>query len=204
MKIALVLLGLTLAATVASCSFDATRQEAAKPSAKANQATSPDAVVQHFLTWYSGQKEALGSMPLVPAWLSDDGDTTDVYKVDFKVAEEYLQPFKSSGFLSVNYVANEREEIRKADSVMQALRQWAGPPQGLNYDRVVFSQDPDADLEKLRRTKPAVTINGDTALVFFAQLPKPEDLREGANLEFRLVRQQDKWLVDNIRPVFGP
>ncbi|HEX8506492.1 MAG TPA: hypothetical protein VF630_14090, partial [Hymenobacter sp.] len=62
----------------------------------------------------------------------------------------------------------------------------------------------DADLEKLRRTKPVVTINGDTARAFFAQLPKPEDLREGADLEFLLVRQQGEWLIEKIRPVFAP
>lgn len=139
----------------------------------------------------------------MPAWLTDDGDTTNIYKVDFKVAEQVLKTFESSGFVSENYLTNERKAIQRADSAMQASRQSGGPPQGLDYDRITFSQDPDADLEKLLRTKPAVTINGNTALVYYSQLPKPEDLREGADLKFSLVYQQGKWLIENIKPEFS-
>ena len=139
---------------------------------------------------------------MVPAWLIDNGDTTDVYKIDFKVAEQYLGAFRSSGFVSEKYLSNEMGSIQKADSAMQADRQSVGPPQGINYDRVTFSQDPDADLEKLLRTEPTVKINGGTAQVYFAQLSKSEDLREGADLEITLAQQQGKWLIENIRPVF--
>jgi hypothetical protein len=203
----LFLLCLCTGLSASSCSSDSTKS-APPASVESTQAVAPlkpEAVVQQFLRWYSNpRQEALNSLPLVPASLTDDGDTTDIYKVDFKAAEQYISPFRASGFVSDNYLANELSVIQAADSLMQAERQWAGPPLGLNYDRVVFSQDPQADLEKLIRTKPTVTIRKDTARVFFAQLPKPEDMREGADLEFLLVWQQSKWLIERIRPIFKP
>ena len=196
---------LIVAAGATSCSSDAVKKDPhhSRPSPiHTNVSPAPEVVVQQFLTWFSPNQERLNSLPIVPAWLVDDGDTTDIYSIDFQVAEQYLEAFRSSGFFSKGYVETERKHFHQADSTMKQVRQWAGPPEGLNYDRVVFSQDPQADLEKLRRTKPTVTINGDTAHVLFTQLPKPEDLREGVDLKFLLLRQQGKWLIENIRPVF--
>jgi len=197
--------GFFVVAGVSCCSSDAVSKDKQEfpvlPKSSASS-LSPEAVVRQFLTWYRPKRESFGNLPIVPAWLTDDGDTTDIYKVDFKVAEQYLDAIRLSGFVSEKYLADERTQLQRADSTMRAERQSAGPPQGLEYNRIVFSQNPDADLEKLLRTKPAVTISGDKARVYFPQLPKSEDLRDGADLEFLLVPQQGKWVVDNIRSVF--
>ena len=194
----------TIGAT--ACSSEAAKKNVRIPAVQSIQTAAfsrPETTVEQFLTWYAPKRESLGSLPMVPAWLSDDGDTTDIYKVDFKVVGQYLGVFRASGFVSENYLFNEQREFQKADSVMRANRQFGGPAEGLNYDRVVFSQDPDADLAKLLRTKPLVATRGDTSRVLFSQLPKPEDLREGADLEFLLIKQQDKWVIEGIRPVFA-
>ena len=207
MKIATLILACVLVAIGATaCSSDAAKKNVRIRAVQSIQTAAfsrPETTVEQFLTWYAPKRESLGSLPMVPAWLSDDGDTTDTYKVDFKVVGQYLGVFKASGFVSENYLFNEQKGFQRADSVMRANRQFGGPAEGLNYDRVVFSQDPDADLAKLLRTKPLVATRGDTSRVFFSQLPKPEDLREGADLEFLLIKQQDKWVIEGIRPVFA-
>ena len=207
MKTATLILACVLVAIGATaCSSEAAKKNVRIPAGQSIQTAAfsrPETTVEQFLTWYAPKRESLGRLPMVPAWLSDDGDTTDIYKVDFKVVGQYLGVFRASGFVSENYLFNEQKEFQKADSVMRANRQFGGPAEGLNYDRVVFSQDPDADLAKLLRTKPLVATRGDTSRVLFSQLPKPEDLREGADLEFLLIKQQDKWVIEGIRPVFA-
>ncbi|MBO2008884.1 hypothetical protein [Hymenobacter negativus] len=199
------LVSILIVVGVSSCSSDVAKKDVQQPSSQPRRTTtaaSPLATVQQFLAWYRPTQDSLGSLPIVPAWLTDDGDTSDIYKVDFRVAELYLNVFRASGFVSEGYLVNERRAIQKADSTMQADRQSSGPPQGLNYDQVVFSQDPASDLEKLLRTTPTTTVRGDTARVYFSQLPEPADLREGVDLEFLLIRPQGKWVIENIRPVF--
>ena len=197
-----------LALVVASCSVDNSKDSARTISHQTTSIVttqSAEATVKSFIMWYGQNREKLYTIPVVPASMdADDTDSTSTYRVDFMEAEKYLSVLRSSGFVSKAYLANDLTYMHRSDSTLQANPQFGGPPQGFNYDRVVFSQDPDADLEKLRRTKPVVTINGDTARAFFAQLPKPEDLREGADLEFLLVRQQGEWLIEKIRPVFAP
>lgn len=118
------------------------RKDTRKRPAQLNQTASSlklEVVVQQFLTWYRPKRESFATLLLVPAWLIDNGDTTDIYKVDFKVAEQYLGAFNSSGFVTEKYITNERKNINEADSAMQADQQTFCPSQGLDYDRVTFS-----------------------------------------------------------------
>jgi hypothetical protein len=196
---------LITAATSCSPDSDTTKKDAPESAPRQLPAVagpSPEIVVHQFLTWYETKRGLLSSLPVVPASLTGDDDTTDVYKVDFRVAKQFLTILESSNSLSKQYLANQYKFIQQADSVMQAARQLIGPPEDLNYDRVTFSQDPDADLKKLLRTKPLVTIKGDTAQVYFPQSLKPEDAREGLELEFLLVQQEGRWVIDSIRPDF--
>lgn len=158
----------------------------------------PGTVVRQFLSWYERNHERLASLPLVPASL--DEDTTNIYSVDFGTADQYFASLRSSGFISEEYIKSERHYFQKADSLLHSESQTDGPPVGFDYNRIVFSQDAEADLPLLIRATPVVTTNTNEARVFFQQLPT--DDREGPELEFKLAKHNGKWLIDNIEPIF--
>ena len=90
MKVAILIsAGFSIVAGMSTCSSDAVKQNKQElPVFPKSFAASPgpDAIVRQFLTWYRPKREAFGTLPIVPAWLNDNGDTTDIYKVDFMIA----------------------------------------------------------------------------------------------------------------------
>ncbi|MVM38001.1 hypothetical protein GO730_11015 [Spirosoma sp. HMF3257] len=112
------------------------------------------------------------------------------YSVNAKNGERYLAYLKSSRLLTDKYLNEWRTYFKERQAGFQASPQNEGPPTGFEYDLVMLSQDVDQQLNSLKSLKiNSVKIRQNRASVTFFLL---EDY------EFRLVRQNNRWLINEI------
>ncbi|QNE41929.1 DUF3828 domain-containing protein (plasmid) [Hymenobacter sp. NBH84] len=186
---------------LAACTTDSTTSTPAQmpPSAtRAQQAVaSPPQTVVAFLRWYQQRHEQLNTMPTVPA--ANDADTTNPYAVDFQAVDRYLQLLQRSGRVAPTYLLTQRRYFQYAQDSLQAHPQTDGPPSGLDYDRVLFTQDAEGQVALLLRSQPTqVSMSQDSAQVLYRW--QESEMSEGPNLTFSLVRHNGQWLINAIRP----
>ena len=159
---------------------------------------SPLNTVHQFLTWYSQHREQLNTMPFVPA--SVDGDTANTYAVDFKVVGSYLGQLQSSGNLSPAFLLAQRNYFQRCQDYLQTHLQTDGAPFGLDYDRILYTQDAESQVQLVLRSKPvSIIIQSDTAQVSYHW--QESEMSEGPPLTFSLAQDKGRWLITAIRPV---
>lgn len=189
---------------LAACSTESTTSSPAQvrppaPAARPSVA-SPTKTVEAFLRWYQHHVEQLNTLPTVPAAV--DGDTANLYTVDFQVVERYLTLLRSSGRVTPTYLLTQRRHFQYAQDSLQAYPQKDGPPFGLDYDRVLFTQDAEGQIALLLRTHPVrILVSQDSAQVLYRWQEK--EMSEGPNLTFSLVPDHDHWLINAIRPTWN-
>lgn len=191
-------LGLLL---LTACTTDSTTSTSAQlppPATRAQQAVaSPTETVAAFLRWYQQHQQQLNTMPTVPA--ANDADTANLYVVDFQMVDRYLQLLQRSGQVTPTYLLTQRRYFHYAQDSLQAHPQTDGPPSGLDYDRVLFTQDAEGQVALLLRTRPAqVSLSQDSAQVLYRW--QESEMSEGPNLTFSLVQHNGQWLINAIRP----
>lgn len=169
---------------------------AVTPADSATQAAAL-ATPQQFLRWYAPRMDSLNSMCLVPA--ACNSDTADAYVMDFKQVNKYLAALGKGGFTSARYAAGRRAYYQQQADLMRAHPLYDGAPSGLDFDPIIYSQDFD-DLPALLKTRPTfLSYTPDSARVGLGLY------HEGAvelTLAFRLSRQGQRWVIDNIERVF--
>ncbi|GAB3298442.1 hypothetical protein GCM10027348_21870 [Hymenobacter tenuis] len=144
--------------------------------------------------------EQLNTMPTVPA--AGDGDTANVYRVDFQAVEGYLALLRSSDQVTPTYLQTQRRHFEHAQDTLQAHPQTDGLVVGLDYDRVLFTQDAEAQVALLLRTRPTrVLVSQDSAQVLYQW--QESQMSEGPNLTFSLVPDHDHWVINAIRPTWN-
>lgn len=159
---------------------------------------SPTATIHAFLTWYEQHQTHLNSLPVVPAAL--DADTAQAYAVDFQAVDQYLHLLQSSGTVSPRYVQAHRRYFQQCQDSLLAHPQTDGPPEGLNFDRVLYTQAGEAQTQFVLRSKPTrVTVQADTAQVLYRW--QENEMSDGRNLAFSLVREHGRWMITAIRPI---
>ncbi|MPR37217.1 hypothetical protein GBK04_28745 [Cytophagaceae bacterium SJW1-29] len=140
--------------------------------------------VVRFLTWYKNHIQEANRIPLV------NQTAGKPYSVNLKNGERYLTYLKSSHRLTDAYLNQWRVFFRERQAGFRQSPQFEGPPTGFDYDLVMLTQDVDTQLDSLKSLKMGkVTILGDQATVGFTLLDV---------YEFRLVRQNRRWLIDEI------
>ena len=159
------------------------------PLSVANIMPTPDAqqasqTVRQFLQWYKTHLQAVNRFPLV------NQQAGKPYSVNLKNGEHYLAYLKSSTLLSDAYLNQWRTYFTERNAGFRLSPQDEGPPDGFEYDLVMLTQDVDKQLTSLKSLKiNKVTIVKNKATVALTLL--------GA-YEFRLVRQNDRWLINEI------
>lgn len=160
-----------------------TKKDSTTATAASDTATPAVAAVRKFLNWYKQEHNGLDTILLVD--FTGKGKTAQ-YRVNFPNADQYLQRLKASGYLSDSYISHQQQYFKKADETLVAHKQKSGPPEGFDYDLVLFSQDPDAVLQNIQALKQA----GAQTVV----LPTKDN-----QLVFTVEQTGDKYLVTGIK-----
>ena len=140
--------------------------------------------VVSFLNWYKNHIQEANRFPLVN---QVEGKP---YSVNLKNGERYLTYLKSSNLLTEGYLNQWRVYFKERQEGFRLNPQYEGPPTGFDYDLVMLNQEVDMELASLELLKMGKTaVNNDKATVDFTLLDA---------YEFRLVRQNGRWLIDEI------
>ncbi|WP_229311184.1 hypothetical protein [Larkinella soli] len=182
------LYGLLISLSTAGFGFPAaTSMTSPKPAP--TRAGTPDRqaagrTVVRFLQWYSSHLDSAGRIILV------DQPAGKNYSVNFRNGEKYLALLKNSGHLTDAYLNEWRTYFRDRQKGFELNPQKEGPPTGFEYDLVLLSQNADVQMKNLNRLRiDKVTVRADRATVQCTLLE---------NYEFRLVRRNNRWLINEI------
>lgn len=157
--------------------------------AATDRESSPDAQevrrrVVAFLNWYKNHIQEANRIPLVNQTAGKS------YSVNLKNGEQYLTYLKSSNLLTEAFLDQWRTFFRERQEGFRLSPQYEGPPTGFDYDLVMLNQDVDMQLSSLVSLKIGKTlVINDKATVWFTLLDA---------YEFRLVRQNGHWLINEI------
>lgn len=134
--------------------------------------------------------DRLGTIPMVNNSFSED--STKPYSVNFDATDKYLAELAKSGFISDVYVASMRDYFKKCDKHFTEALQYTDPPDGFDFDLIMWSQEYDEALANIDKTKvisQSVSANHATVNLGFPG---------GGSLIYELSSQGDKWLIDKI------
>ncbi|HEX8514565.1 MAG TPA: hypothetical protein VF868_00090 [Bacteroidia bacterium] len=150
----------------------------------------PAKTIIDFLKWYRDHQTIQGG--LVNNASNDKYDSTKYYSVNYEATEKYLTDLKTTGFISPKYIDKWREYFKKCEKNFEANPSNDGPPEGFEYDFVMLSQETEdnlKDLEKTQITDSKISENTSVVNLHFIN---------GDNLQYRLTKTNDKWLIDDI------
>ncbi|HEY0109080.1 MAG TPA: hypothetical protein VGB67_05575 [Fibrella sp.] len=137
-----------------------------------------------FLHWYKTHLQAANRFLLV------NQQAGKPYSVNLKNGERYLAFLKSSQFLTDTYLSQWRTYFKERNEGFRLNPQVEGPPTGFEYDLVMLTQDVDKQLASLKSMKiDKVTVVQNKATVVLTLLDA---------YEFRLIRQNNHWLINEI------
>jgi len=137
-----------------------------------------------FLNWYKVHFQAVSHILLVNQLPGKP------YSVNIKNGERYLTYLNSSHLLTDAYLSEWRTYFKERDAGFRLSPQSEGPPTGFEYDLVMLSQEVDSQMASLKSLKiDKVTIVKNRATVALTLL---------GSYEFRLVRQNGRWLINEI------
>ncbi|WP_227699139.1 hypothetical protein [Spirosoma radiotolerans] len=137
-----------------------------------------------FLSWYKAHIGTASQIQLV------DQEPGKPYSVNLKNGERYLAYLRTSNLLTDSYLNEWRLFFRQRNEGFKANPEVEGPPTGFDYDLVLLNQDVDQQLDSLKSLKiEKVTVAGPRARVQFSLL---------GIYEFRLVRRNNHWLINEI------
>lgn len=161
----------------------------AEQAPKTERLTATDSVVVTqtvitFLTWYKAHIETANQIQLV------NQVPGKPYSVNLKNGERYLAYLRTSNLLTDSYLDEWRLFFNQRNEGFLANPQVEGPPTGFEYDLVLLNQDVDQQLKLLKSLKiEKVTVARPQATVQFSLL---------GVYEFRLVRRNNRWLINEI------
>jgi hypothetical protein len=116
------------------------------------------------------------------------------YRINFVKTEEYLSVLKSSGFFSESYIMNARSQFKKIDFTLQKTKQNDGTVDGLDYDLILHSQEPEAMLENLSGIRLEI-INTSKDKVIVKMKTK---FNQDTYSLYYLTKEGDKYQIDKI------
>lgn len=141
--------------------------------------------VKHFLLWYKGKLKDLDTIQLV-FW--GDSIKRVPYRVNFENTERYISGLATSGLLSAIYLQHFRDYFKKADGELAASKQDDGPPEGLDYDLILFTQEPESYLNETDKwSLKAVNANSVIWEMY------------GSKLEFTLAKEAGVCVISEIK-----
>ena len=149
----------------------------------------PVKTVVDFLNWYRENYEKISKIQMVN--MPSFKDPNSFYTVNFDEIEEYLIFLKTSGFVSDKYLQQWRDYLKKAGIKLEQDKVNDGPPEGFEFDFVLWTQEIDETLEAINDPKlisSKITRNKAVVKIYILM-----------RLEFKLSKQNGKWRIDDIQ-----
>jgi len=148
-------------------------------------------IVVSFLKWYKKNHSKIHSIELVNNVHWDrENDSTELYSVNFDGTEKYLLTLKSSGFISDLYLNKWREYFKEKEEEFKKYPQFDGPPDGFQFDFVLWTQIVDETLHMIDYYK--------FIEVFESDMKANVKIDIMMKLNFSLSKQKEIWLIDDI------
>jgi hypothetical protein len=160
------------------------------------QTDSPILFLRRFFRWYKTKFDYLDHH-IFP--VNMNFKTNAPYRINFTETEKYLSVLKSSGFFSDNYLIYNRNYFKEIDLTLQKTKQNDGTVDGLDYDPIVHSQEPEAMLENLNKIR--LTVIKSTANDITVKMLTPFNVNTYSL--FYLKKINGKYLVDKIDFLIG-
>lgn len=160
-----------------------------------NPPKSADAItfVRNFYRWYQTKFDYIDHH----LYLVDmDLKNPKPYRINFKKTEEYLSILKSSGFFSDSYINYYRQYFKEIDDTLKKTKQDDGTVDGLDYDLIMNSQEPESYLKNLNVIR--LTIVSSTAENAVVKMKTTLDPVESYQLLY-LTKVNGKFLIDKIK-----
>jgi hypothetical protein len=152
----------------------------------------PTKTVTNFLKWYKKNFDEISAIPMIDNY-SIEYDSTKFYRVNFKGTEAYLSKLKSSGYISERYIKKWRIYFKEHDENFKKNPQNDGPPDGFEFDFVLWTQEIEGTLEAIDQLK--VNETNETDNVAFIEI----DI--SMRLGFYLTKYNGKWMIDAIENI---
>lgn len=152
----------------------------------------PAKTVIDFIKWYDNNMSSLNRIELVNNNSDTIYDSTSLYRINFTNTELFLAEIKKSGFVSDAYLDFMRNYFKDCEENFIKTQQYDGPPEGFDFDLIMWSQEYDEDLKNIdKSTVGAATISPQKANI---EIKFPL----GGSLKYDLSLYNDKWMIDKI------
>ena len=158
---------------------------------KVQQNESPILFLRDFFKWYKTKFDYLDNH-IFPVAM--DLKTNPPYRINFNETEKYLSILKTSGFFSDNYILNYRSYFKKIDLNLQKTKQNDDTVDGLDYDPIVHSQEPESMLKNLNNIRMKIVKSTENDVTIKVQTPFNQD----TYLLYYLKKSEGRYLIDKI------
>jgi hypothetical protein len=153
----------------------------------------PAGTILNFLQWYRSNVTQIKQIELVNH--STNPDSSNYYVVNADGAEQYLDAFQKSGFVTDNYIDKWREYFRKCNDNLRKSPQTETPVKGLDFDLVMLSKDYKEDLTRIEKsTVEWQNVSNDVGSITVG-------LPSAGRLKYKIIKQDGKWLIDDIKDI---
>ena len=105
----------------------------------------PIVFMDFFYKWYKTKYQQLNHIETVKI----DMIKNTPYRMDYAKVEEYLSDLKSGGFFSDNYINDYRRYFATIGKKLEKTQQIDGTVNGLDYDIIMHSQEPESYLNNM-------------------------------------------------------
>ena len=133
---------------IGNISTDTTTQNDVTNSSDSSK--TPEKTVFRFLRWYKENEEWIHSQFFVDGGLED---SLTFYHINFAKVNNYMASLRSSGCLSEAYLQDLKDYLVLCNKRLQKYPQNDGPPDGLDFDLVMKSQDYEHIWDNLSNAK---------------------------------------------------
>lgn len=145
-----------------------------------------------FLKWYQENFDRVNQFPLINHYsVSEEYDSTHFYSVNFKETGNYLSALKESNLISEKYIKKWENYFKICDSKFKSTPQNDGPPEGFEFDFILWNQEPKYTLENVDSLK----------MIEVLETPFNATVKidiASSILKFDLTKEKEKWLIDNV------
>ena len=159
----------------------------------------PDSVVYKFIKWYKDNMSLIDTFNI----MTDKNDSLHIingrmndslyfYSINNKGVDKYLKLIKSCDCFSDTYLETKRISFQKRGKELDKNKQNDGPPFGFSADEIFLSNESDEIVQTLVNDKNKIVDLKDTkAVVKYNNRYYP--------IEFVLIKDKDKWFIDQVK-----
>ncbi|MCV2485743.1 hypothetical protein OD917_12455 [Flavobacterium sp. SH_e] len=155
-------------------------------------------LVKNFMKWYIENLDKLYKFKTIGGGESvAENEEPKNYFVNFSEVEKYIVALKQSGFLTENFLKNEKQTFIDGDKYFKENPENDGPPYGFDYDRFFFTQETfEEDLPNIEKIKYVVNQKDsfNSEVKFYLPIC-------GINYKYSLKNIDRKWFIDKIESV---